>query len=33
MIKSKAEHFMYVGCTNNLKRRFDEHNAGIQHII
>ncbi len=19
---------MYVGCTNNLKRRFDEHNAG-----
>ena len=26
-IKSTTKEFMYIGCTNDLKRRFEEHNA------
>ncbi len=28
LLKSKEQSFLYVGCTKDLKKRFDEHNAG-----
>jgi putative endonuclease len=29
VIKSKSKDFIYVGSTNDLKRRFNEHNEGL----
>jgi len=28
VIKSVARHYRYVGITNNIERRLDEHNSG-----
>jgi putative endonuclease len=28
ILKSQVTHKHYIGCTNNLERRFQEHNAG-----
>ncbi len=28
VLKSKQDDYLYTGSTNNLKRRFEEHNAG-----
>ncbi|HBM45683.1 TPA: endonuclease [Patescibacteria group bacterium] len=27
-LKSESKNYIYVGLTNNLKRRFDQHNTG-----
>jgi len=29
LIRSKKDKKRYTGCTNNLKRRFNEHNSGF----
>ena len=29
ILKSKVKDYIYVGSTNNLKRRIDEHNSGM----
>ena len=29
LLKSKKDHGLYIGYTNNLKRRFEEHNQGM----
>ncbi|GAB4218688.1 MAG: GIY-YIG nuclease family protein [Candidatus Microgenomates bacterium] len=29
VLKSEKDKKYYIGCTNNLKRRFEEHNSGL----
>lgn len=29
ILKSKVDHHLYIGSTNDLRRRFDEHNKGL----
>ncbi len=29
LLKSKADNSLYIGYTNNLNRRLDEHNSGL----
>ena len=29
VLKSKKDNSIYIGCTNDLKRRFEEHNSGL----
>jgi len=29
VLKSDIDNYLYIGCTNNLKKRFEEHNKGF----